>query len=54
MNDQNEQLLDVSIKGKVSGGLTESGIKIQETDIKLSFKDESYDYIYQSQYCFIR
>jgi len=38
MNDKNEQLLDVSIKGKVSGGLTESGIKIQETDIKLSFK----------------
>ena len=41
MNDKNEQLLDVSIKGKASGGLTESGIKIQETDIKLSLKDDT-------------
>ena len=41
MNDQNEQLLDVAIKGKVSGGLTESGIKIQETDIKLFLRDDT-------------
>ena len=39
MNDKNTEL-DVAIKGK-GGGLVESGIEIQETDIKLSLKDDT-------------
>ena len=41
MIDQKEQLLDVSIKSGLRQGLSESGIEIQETDIKLFLRDDT-------------